>query len=153
MVGGSTIFEGRVEICINNTWGTVCDDGWNTNNAMVVCRQLLLPSSGIEWCYINLKLQDLFPAGAEVVSFASVHGIGQIWLDNVACTGNERRLIDCPANPLGGHNCHHVEDAGVRCTPLTTAGKLHTTIKLHVPCCIIIYLKSLHYHLRNSFIC
>jgi hypothetical protein len=42
-------------------------------------------------------------------------GTGQIWLDNVACTGSETRLIDCPANALGSHNCQHSEDAGVRC--------------------------------------
>ena len=60
-----------------------------------------------------------------MASFATFGiGIGQIWLDNVACTGNESRLIDCPANPPGLHNCHHVEDAGVRCIPLVTAGKL-----------------------------
>ena len=55
--------------------------------------------------------------GAVALSQASFGaGSGQIWLDNVACTGNERRLIDCPANPLGTHNCQHSEDAGVRCT-------------------------------------
>ena len=47
-------------------------------------------------------------------------GTGQIWLDNVNCVGNETRLIDCPANPLGSHDCGHFEDAGVRCTANTT---------------------------------
>ena len=42
-------------------------------------------------------------------------GTGQIWLDNVQCVGNETRLIDCPANQLGVHNCMHFEDAGVNC--------------------------------------
>ncbi len=38
--------EGRVEVCMNNIWGSVCSDFWNDVNARVACRQLGLPSTG-----------------------------------------------------------------------------------------------------------
>ena len=43
-------------------------------------------------------------------------GSGSIWLDNVECSGEERRLLDCNSATLGSHNCAHSEDAGVNCT-------------------------------------
>ena len=40
LMGGSNQYEGRVEVCINDQWGTVCSDFWTGPDASVVCKQL-----------------------------------------------------------------------------------------------------------------
>ena len=40
LTDGPTEYEGRVEICMNGVWGSVCDYGWDTNEAITVCKQL-----------------------------------------------------------------------------------------------------------------
>jgi hypothetical protein len=92
---GDSHNAGRVEVYYNGTWGTVCDDGWGINEARVVCRQL-----GFEGVY--------------TLSYFG-QGSGQIWLDNVECTGRESSLFSCTHGGMGIHNCGHDEDAGVRC--------------------------------------
>ena len=117
LVGGATAQEGRVEFCYNNTWGTVCDDDWDSSDAVVVCRQLGFPFTGAI-AYLNA----FFGAGT-----------GPILLDQVVCNGTESRLIDCPANAIGTNDCSHSEDAAVRCqlaTPSVTTGLLSIFITM-----------------------
>ena len=40
LIGGTNNYEGRIEICSGEMWGTVCDDFWGPLDAQVVCRQL-----------------------------------------------------------------------------------------------------------------
>ena len=97
LVDGSSDNEGRVEIFYEQ-WGTVCDDFWDLNDAMVVCRQLGYLHA------VNAYSSSQFGQGT-----------GPIWLDNIHCTGTESRLDQCTHNGIGVHNCIHSEDAGVRC--------------------------------------
>ena len=99
LINGQTAYEGRVEVCLNNAWGTVCDDFWDNNDARVVCRQAGFSDQ-------NATALQLSPFG---------QGTDPILLDDVRCTGTESRLIDCPYTAT--HNCIHLEDAGVRCQP------------------------------------
>uniref|UniRef100_A0A803JQ18 Soluble scavenger receptor cysteine-rich domain-containing protein SSC5D n=1 Tax=Xenopus tropicalis TaxID=8364 RepID=A0A803JQ18_XENTR len=102
LVGGSTRCEGRVEVKHRGTWGTVCNDGWNNNAALTVCKQL------------SCKPLNTFHEPIHNIYFGA--GEGRIWLSGLSCTSEDKVLWDCKRNMWGLHKCRHAEDAGVICS-------------------------------------
>ena len=99
LVYGRTINQGRVEVYYNGQWGTVCDDGWDLNDAQVVCREL-------NYGQALHAIPESFYGQAT----------GRIWLDNVNCVGSESSIRSCSHRGWGIEDCSHAEDAGVYCS-------------------------------------
>ena len=47
LMNGTTMFEGRVELCYHGMWGLVCDNTWDSNDAAAACRLLGFPQEGM----------------------------------------------------------------------------------------------------------
>ena len=82
LVGGQLSNEGRVEICINGVWGTVCHSGWSSSDARVVCRQLGFPvgvsGSGMDIaliCFYTCSFSLPMPIISELFS-----DVSPLWL-------------------------------------------------------------------------
>ena len=85
-----------MEVYHNGEISTVCDDGWDLNDAQVVCNEL--------------GLDDV----AKYNTFYG-EGNGQIWLDNLQCVGTELSIKNCSHSGWGINNCSHSQDVGVKC--------------------------------------
>ena len=98
---GANATLGVVQVCMNNVWGSVCNNRFGTNDASVVCRELGFPSTG-----------------ATPISDASNrfnHSSGQAFLDSVNCDGTENNVMDCQQTTPGLSECTSTEIAGVEC--------------------------------------
>ncbi|XP_041472306.1 deleted in malignant brain tumors 1 protein-like [Lytechinus variegatus] len=101
LVDGDTPNDGRVEVQYNGAWGTVCGNGFDGEDATVVCRQLGYRGES-----------SVIPRGQNL-------GTGDILLSNVECMGVELSIVQCPhegapLNPV--YDCNHNQDVSVSCS-------------------------------------
>jgi len=94
--GGNGYSSGNV-YAVNSQgyFGPVCDNGWSSNDAHVVCRQLGFSTGSY---YTNSQ-------------FGSVSNFAY---NEVGCNGSEQHLRDCP-HQTSATNCYQSEGAGVYC--------------------------------------
>ncbi|XP_054761428.2 deleted in malignant brain tumors 1 protein-like [Lytechinus pictus] len=99
---GLTPKEGRVEVRINGTWGTLCDDSFDVNDAHVICR-----SMGLTGALGMTSLSEFGPSSLKV------HPV------DLQCTGEESNFSECHVNNLEHQpeRCNStLKEAGVRCS-------------------------------------
>ena len=89
--------RGQVQVFYIGVCGGVCDDEWDDVDARVVCRHLGLAG------------------GTSISRFGASEGSEVIWMDGLACSGNETNLGHCPFRGWGVHDCTDMEAAGVEC--------------------------------------
>ncbi|XP_070556420.1 protein jagged-1b-like [Ptychodera flava] len=94
--GGKTPFEGRVEVFMNEQWGTVCDVGWNINDADVVCKE-----AG-------------FPGAMRPATLNPEKKARQKLMTDVECSGYEESIFQCEYK-TEMTDCSNEDDAGVYC--------------------------------------
>ena len=88
-----------MEVYHNGEWGTVCGNGWDLNDAQVVCNELGFGN------VINVT-----------VGAFNKEGSGKVWLDYLRCVGTEGTIKNCSHSEFIIHYCAYYKDAGVKCS-------------------------------------
>ena len=127
LVGGKTEAEGRLELCNNNRWGTVCGNTWRDNHTAVVCRYLgfsdviggrcihkwtCIMECPTKWCFGTITVDSSY-----YTSERFGEGTGPIFIDYINCTGSESRLWGKCSHFTHYYGCSHNDDVGVQCQP------------------------------------
>ena len=83
----------------NYDWGGVCDDGFDLEEANVICRE----------AGYSLGANELF------IGSQFGKGLGHILLDELDCKGDESSILECKFDPWNVTDCNDNEWVGVSC--------------------------------------
>ncbi|XP_025830817.1 protein bark beetle [Agrilus planipennis] len=111
LLGGKTASEGRLQIKIDNRWGTVCNYGWDIIDAALVCHQLGFALNPDDWFLERVEIPD---AGTNE----------DVILTNVECSIFDTDITKCKAERKTDfeNTCTHEHDVGIRCYESSWAG-------------------------------
>ncbi|KAL8206403.1 UNVERIFIED_CONTAM: Lysyl oxidase 3B [Gekko kuhli] len=113
IVGGRTVFEGRVEVKQAGRWGTVCSTGWSTTEAMVACRQLGLG-------YAMHAVTETW--------YWDASNVTEMVLSGVKCAGHEMTLSHCQH-----HDSVNCQKTGTRFAAGVICSETASDLLLHAP--------------------
>jgi hypothetical protein len=104
-----------MQVLVDGEWGTVCDDGWDADDAAVACRQLGFSADGAQALSSS-------PNSDQLQSYFGGNDAIRINMANVGCWGSgllgESTLQGCAFNRIWqNEHCSHDDDAGVHCQP------------------------------------
>ncbi|KAK0049320.1 protein bark beetle [Biomphalaria pfeifferi] len=107
LVDGENEFEGRLEVEINDQWGTVCNDGWIEENSLLVCQQLGL---ALNRDYPLARVQRRAPDSTPVL------------MNWVSCDETDVDFTKCRSVNEDAPTCSHDKDVYIKCFKPTWAG-------------------------------
>ncbi|XP_076108905.1 neurotrypsin-like [Mytilus galloprovincialis] len=111
--GDLKLYDGMLYIFYNGIWGTVCDDSFDDIDAQVACRQLGY-NNGI---FKGVKRK---------------YSKGKIWLDDVDCSGAEKKLSHCTHAGWGVENCFRGENVKIKCNNASEGDLRNSSDKLEI---------------------
>ena len=111
-----------MEICVNRSWVTVCENFFDVNDAVVTCNQLGYPRLGLfvlrdRFHIHKMSVHAVYIVTEHVVIGDSSHfGSGNGHILDLDCTGSESDVLECGHLPVSSaSNCTHKSDVGVIC--------------------------------------
>lgn len=120
ILNGSTA-RGRVEVCINQAWGTVCNTRFDEEDAGTVCVVAGGYFRNGAWLVVIISNWLIsYPICHKIASSVistQMTGQGPIFLEQLDCTPADTDLLSCSSlSAQGVHSCTHSQDVYVECT-------------------------------------
>ncbi|XP_060565389.1 scavenger receptor cysteine-rich type 1 protein M130-like [Ruditapes philippinarum] len=100
LVGGTSPYDGRVEVKIADGWGTVCSRFIGRYDADTLCKSM------------DLKFTHFFPN-----SSVYGQGTGDIYIGVIGCSAANTHINQCSFLPPERYFCSHSYDISLVCTP------------------------------------